>query len=240
MCQIYSQQKVLGFFLRQQIHTPTAICAHKCWISVSWPVSLSDTRSQKMQILLIFLFLREHIVPKTQQADLSLVSTRSRPPVSPKRAPGRLLMHSTTSTHIWVCTQTYTEGCLQYASEPPSWHPNAKCLANKYRDKCINTRPTTCSHFSCIFHRNLPMFTHSLTTNKPRMSSCTRVHISTSLFTCCAVWGCNPLSSTYNIIFFYSDCLSAFMLALYYPLCTLYPWPNSSTCALRSRPTVLC
>lgn len=150
------------------------MCAHKCWISVSWPVGLSDTR-KKQNANFPYIFVS--VVPKTQHADLSLVSTQSGLPVSPRRVPGRLLMHSTTSTHIWVCTQTHTEGRLQYASEPPSRHPNAKSLAHKYGAKCINTCTMTCSHFSCIFHRNPPMFTHSLTINKPGVSGCTCVHI---------------------------------------------------------------
>lgn len=107
----------------------------------------------------------------------------------------------TTSTHISACTQTHTEGCLQYASKPPSWLPNAKCLPNKYRNKCINTRIMTCSHFPCIFHWNPPTFTHSLTINKPGIQvsdgALTQIHLTVYLL---CFMGCNPLYTTYNIL----------------------------------------
>lgn len=93
---------------------------------------------------------------KTQHADLSLVLSWNRPPVSPQRVPGRLLMHFTTYTHISVCSQTHTEGCTICFKSPPSWLPNAKCLPNKCKHKCINTHIMTCCHFLTYFTEALP------------------------------------------------------------------------------------
>lgn len=74
--------------------------------------------------------------------------------------------------------------------------------------------------------------------NKPRIhvSDCTlaEIHLIVNLL-CCMEY--NPLYFIYNFLYF--DCLCAFTLDLYHPSYPLCPWPNPTTCALRSGPTVL-
>lgn len=134
------------------------------------------------------------------------------------------LMHFTTSTRISVCTQTHTEGCLQYASKAPSQLANAKFLPNKYRNKCINTCLMRCRHFLCISDWIPPTTTLSSIVNEPerQVSDSNPPH---SLPT---------VQSTYNILL---PCLGAlteglllslvhsFPLARFHHLCTRGPGP---------------
>lgn len=215
MCQIWSQPKFCnnGFiFTESYVPQELNISLLAVINNITFYIQLYQIHHQYANYYLLL------ILPKKQQhADLSLVLSWSGPPVPPQRVPGRLLMHFTTSTHTWVCTRTHTEGCLQYASKPPSRLPNAKCLPNKYRDKCINTHIMTCSLFPCIFHWNPPTFTHSLTINKQgiQVSDCALAQIRLIVYQLCCM-ECNPFYITHTIIFFYFDWLGAFTLALYY------------------------
>lgn len=126
-------------------------------------------------------------------------------------------MHFTTSTRISARTQTHTEGCLQYASKPPSQLANAKFLPNKYRNKCINTCLMRCRRFLCISDWIPPTSTPSLIVNEPKrqVSNSNPAH---SLPT--APW----VLILYNPHLIFLCFASVFSLRVfYYPPCTLFP-----------------
>lgn len=110
------------------------------------------------------MIFSELILPESQHADLSLVLSRNRRPVSPQRLPATLLMHLS-----WQHTHAHarTHGRMQYASKTPRWLINANRLSNKYKHKCTSAHIMTGRLSDAYFTKIPPCFTHSFTKSMP-------------------------------------------------------------------------